>query len=130
YRYGQIFREPKHFTEYYRLELPDRHYARRGFSRLQTVQAEDIAEWLPNDLLLIVDRCLMAHSIAGRVPLLDRVMLSFVFALPDNLKIRGKKGKWLLKRWLDDRNPEQRVWVPKRGVTVPVLEWMEKKREK
>lgn len=130
YRYGQIFREPKRFTEYYRQELPDSHYSKRGFTQLQTYQAEDIAEWLPNDLLLKLDRCLMAHSIEGRVPLLDREMVSLAFALPDKLKIRGKSGKWLLKRWLDQRHPEMRVWSPKRGFTVPIHEWMEKKRGK
>lgn len=130
YRYGHLFREPKRFTEYYKQELPDSHYARRNFSKLQTYQAEDIAEWLPNDLLLKVDRCLMAYHIEGRVPLLDREMVSFIFAMPDTLKIRGKHGKWLLKRWLDQRYPEMRVWAPKRGFTVPIHEWMEKKRGK
>lgn len=130
YRHGHIFRDPKRFTEHYRRELPDRHYAKRGFSSLQSYQAEDIAEWLPNDLLLKLDRCLMAHGIEGRVPLLDREMVSFVFALPDNLKVRRKQGKWLLKRWLGEWYPEMRVWAPKRGFTVPVHEWMEKKREK
>lgn len=130
YRHGQIFREPKRFTEYYKQEAPDEMYAKRGFSKLQTYQAEDFAEWLPNDLLLKVDRCLMHYSIEGRVPLLDREMVSFIFALPDNLKIRGKTGKWLLKQWLHDRHPEQRVWSPKRGFTVPIHEWLEKRREK
>lgn len=130
YRYGHLFRQPKRFTQYYKHELPDSHYAKRGFSKLQTYQAEDIAEWLPNDLLLKLDRCLMAHSIEGRVPLLDREMVAFIFAMPDTMKIRGKHGKWLLKRWLDERYPEMRVWSPKRGFTVPVHEWLEKKRTK
>lgn len=130
YRHGYIFREPKRFTDYYKREAPDSHYAKRHYSRLQTFQAEDIAEWLPNDLLLKLDRCLMAHGIEGRVPLLDREMVSFIFAMPDIMKIRGKQGKWLLKRWLHDRHPEMNVWAPKQGFTVPIHEWMEKKREK
>lgn len=130
YRHGYLFREPKRFTQYYRSELPDSHYCQKGFSALQGYQAEDIAEWLPNDLLLKVDRCLMAYSIEGRVPLLDREIVSFVFALPDSLKIRGKQSKWLFKNWLDSRHPHLRVWQPKGGFTVPIHEWMEKKREK
>lgn len=130
YRYGHLFTDPKRFANYYRTELADSQYCKRGFSKLQGYQAEDISEWLPNDLLIKVDRCLMAHSIEGRVPLLDREMVSFVFALPDTLKIRNKQGKWLLKTWLDGRHPDLSPWQPKRGFTVPIHEWMEKKREK
>jgi asparagine synthase (glutamine-hydrolysing) len=72
----------------------------------------------------------MAHSIEGRVPLLDREIISFVFALPDSLKIRNKQGKWMFKNWLDSRHPQLNAWQPKRGFTLPVHEWMEKKREK
>jgi asparagine synthase (glutamine-hydrolysing) len=129
-RFGQVFREPKRFAEYHKTEIPARSLLKRGLSPLQTYQAQDIAEWLPNDLLLKLDRCLMAYGIEGRVPLLDREMLCFVFALPDSLKIRRQQGKWLLKKWLHRRHPDLRVWQPKRGFTVPIHEWMEKKREK
>lgn len=129
-RFGHLFRQPKAFSDYYKTEAPDSSFLKRGFSKLQSYQAQDIAEWLPNDLLLKLDRCLMAYSIEGRVPLLDREMLCFVFGLPDRLKIQGKQGKWLLKKWLHRRHPDMRVWQPKRGFTVPIHEWMEGKREK
>ena len=130
YRYGHIFLEPERFTHYYRQELPDKQYRKHGFSALQGFQAEDIAEWLPNNLLLKLDRCLMAYGVEGRVPLLDREMLSFAFSLPDRFKMRKKEGKWLLKTWLHNRHPELSAWQTKRGFTIPLHEWLEKRREK
>ena len=54
-----------------------------GRSPLQRLQAVDIAEWLPNDLLVKLDRCLMAHGVEGRTPFLDPVVADFAFRLPD-----------------------------------------------
>lgn len=99
-----------------------------GVTRLQRYQARDIADWLPDDLLLKVDRCLMAHSVEGRVPFLDRQLLEFALNLPDDLKLRGNKGKYLLKRWLAARHPTLPVWAPKRGFTVPVVTWLRAKQ--
>ncbi|MGB1540351.1 MAG: asparagine synthetase B family protein, partial [Rickettsiales bacterium] len=128
-RFAHLFQQPEHFAQFYKREQPDRAYHQPGFTSLQDYQARDIAEWLPNDLLLKIDRCLMHYSIEGRVPLLDREMVRFAFSLADKLKIQGKKGKWLLKKWLHARHPELDVWAPKRGFTVPIQEWLEKKRE-
>ena len=95
-----------------------------GLTRLQQVQAIDCAEWLPNDLLIKLDRCLMAHSVEGRTPLLDRAVADVAFALPDELKVRGRTGKWLLRKWLDEKMPAAGAFEPKRGFTVPVGEWI------
>jgi asparagine synthase (glutamine-hydrolysing) len=93
-------------------------------TRLQAAQAADIAEWLPNDLLLKLDRCLMAHGVEGRTPLLDRAVANAAFRLPDNLKIRGGTGKYLLRRWLAKALPKARANAPKQGFTVPVGSWI------
>ncbi len=95
-----------------------------GLTPLQQVQAVDCAEWLPNDLLIKLDRCLMAHSVEGRTPLLDRAVAEVAFALPDDLKVRGRTGKWLLRKWLDQKIPAARAFEPKRGFTVPVGAWI------
>ncbi|MBF0326051.1 MAG: asparagine synthase (glutamine-hydrolyzing) [Alphaproteobacteria bacterium] len=95
-----------------------------GRSRLQVAQAIDCADWLPNDLLIKADRCLMANAIEGRVPFLDRKVAEFAFALPDRWKVEKGLGKWLLRRWLDRALPEAKPFSPKRGFTVPVGEWM------
>lgn len=95
-----------------------------GRSRLQQAQAVDVADWLPNDLLGKLDRCLMAHGVEGRVPFLDPLVADFAFRLPDNLKVKKRLGKWLLRRWLDSVMPEAKPFEPKRGFTVPVAEWI------
>ena len=97
---------------------------RDGLTRLQTVQRIDAADWLPNDLLTKLDRCLMAHGLEGRVPFLDPVVADFAFRLPDDLKVHGKHGKWLLRSWLNSALPEADAFSHKRGFTVPVGEWI------
>ena len=94
------------------------------YTRLQQAQALDCADWLPNDLLLKVDRCLMVHGLEGRTPLLDPVVADLAFRLPDALKIAHGKGKYLLRRWLETALPEADPFAEKRGFTVPVAEWM------
>lgn len=95
-----------------------------GRNRLQVVQASDSAGWLANDLLVKLDRCLMAHGVEGRVPFLDPYVADFAFTLPDNIKIRNRNGKWVLREWLSTALPESKPFLKKRGFTVPVGEWI------
>jgi asparagine synthase (glutamine-hydrolysing) len=96
-------------------------------SRLQTAQAVDITDWLPNDLLTKLDRCLMAHGMEGRTPFLDSQVANAAFNLPDSLKIHKRRGKWILRRWLDRVLPAARAFERKRGFTVPVGEWISRR---
>lgn len=93
---------------------------RGGLSRLSQAQTSDIETWLPNDLLLKLDRCLMAHGLEGRTPFLDPEVAAFGFNLADRFKVRGRYGKWILRRWLEHVNPAADPWARKRGFTVPV----------
>jgi asparagine synthase (glutamine-hydrolysing) len=93
-------------------------------TRLQVAQAVDCADWLPHDLLAKLDRCLMAHGVEGRTPFLDPLVANLAFRLPDRLKLRQGKGKWLLRRWLDRAMPEAGAMAPKRGFSVPVAQWI------
>ena len=95
-----------------------------GRSRLQVAQATDMADWLPHDLLLKLDRCLMAHAVEGRTPFLDSGVAAAAFRLPDALKVRDGRGKWLLRRWLERHCPQARPFAPKQGFTVPVGAWI------
>jgi asparagine synthase (glutamine-hydrolysing) len=95
-----------------------------GLTRLQQAQWRDIHTWLPNDLLLKLDRCLMAHGLEGRTPFLDREVADFAFHLPDRLKVRGRHGKWILRKWLERHCPAAEPWARKRGFTVPVADWI------
>ena len=98
--------------------------ATAGRTRLQAAQAMDCADWLPNDLLIKLDRCLMAHGVEGRTPFLDRRVAEVAMRLPDNLKVRGRTGKYVLRRWLERKLPEARPFTRKKGFTVPVGEWI------
>lgn len=95
-----------------------------GLTGLQQAQWADIATWLPNDLLLKLDRCLMAHGLEGRTPFLDPGVAAFAFPLPDRMKIRGRYGKWLLRKWLERACPAAEPWARKQGFTVPVEAWI------
>ena len=95
-----------------------------GRSRLQVAQATDMADWLPHDLLLKLDRCLMAHGVEGRTPFLDREVADAGFRLPDALKVQGGRGKWLLRKWLEDAMPAASPFAPKQGFTVPIGAWI------
>jgi len=95
-----------------------------GLGILQQAQARDIAGWLPSDLLLKLDRCLMAHGMEGRTPFLDPEVARLAFHLPDKFKIRGRMGKWLLRRWLHRHCPAADPFARKSGFTTPVQAWI------
>ena len=95
-----------------------------GRSFVQGLQAVDCGEWLPNDLLTKLDRCLMAHSVEGRTPFLDPVVSDFAFRLPDGMKVRRRFGKWLLREWLSKALPEAAAFAKKKGFNPPVGAWI------
>jgi asparagine synthase (glutamine-hydrolysing) len=96
----------------------------RGLSPLQSAQWSDVATWLPNDLLIKLDRCLMANGLEGRTPFLDPEVADFAFTLPDRFKVRGRFGKYLLRAWLARTCPAAAPWARKQGFTVPVEAWI------
>jgi asparagine synthase (glutamine-hydrolysing) len=95
-----------------------------GLTPLQEAQSRDIHGWLPSDLLLKLDRCLMAHGLEGRTPFLDPEVARFGFYLPDRYKVRGRLGKWLLRRWLQRHCPASDPFAKKSGFTPPVQAWI------
>ena len=101
-----------------------RQEAGHGRTVIQKLQAIDSAEWLPNDVLLVLDRCLMAHGVEGRTPFLDPPTADFAFRLPDGLKVQGKFGKWLLRDWLNRQVPQAAAFARKTGFVPPVGEWI------
>jgi asparagine synthase (glutamine-hydrolysing) len=101
--------------------------AEPGRTPLQVAQAVDCADWLPNDLLIKLDRCLMAHGVEGRTPFLDPAVAAVAFRLADGLKVRRGLGKYLLRRWLANALPQAKPLSRKRGFTVPVGEWIRRR---
>ena len=96
----------------------------RRTSPLTRMQLSDIFTWLPNDLLIKLDRCLMAHGIEGRTPFLDPAVAALALALPDRAKVRDGFGKWILRKWLERHCPAADPWAKKKGFTVPVADWI------
>lgn len=95
-----------------------------GRSKLQAVQAADCVDYLPHGLLVKLDRCLMAHGLEGRTPLLDPVVAEFGFRLPQELKLGRGRGKYLLRRWLEEDVAGAPSFARKKGFTVPVGDWI------
>ncbi len=89
-------------------------------SRLMSV---DQQTYLPDAMLTKVDRASMAVSLEVRVPLLDHRVVEFTASLPDHLKYRGGKGKYLLKKLLSRYVPTTLFDRPKKGFSVPVQKW-------
>lgn len=83
----------------------------------------DTMTYLPNDLLVKVDIASMAVSLEARSPFLDHHMMEFAASLPERLKLRGIKTKYLLKRVLRKLVPTENLIRPKMGFGVPIAYW-------
>jgi asparagine synthase (glutamine-hydrolysing) len=97
--------------------------AGRGLDPLSRLQALDLMTYLPGDILTKVDRMSMANSLEARVPLLDHELVEFGCRLPVGLRFRGGVTKYLLKRVLKGRVPDEVLTRPKQGFAVPLQAW-------
>jgi len=84
----------------------------------------DFNYYLPDDLLVKVDRASMHYSLETRVPLLDYRIMEFAFNLNSELKMKGKIMKYLLKEVLFDYVPKQIFERPKQGFSIPLNKWL------
>ena len=91
---------------------------------LSRAQYADLKIWLPGDILTKVDRASMAVSLEAREPLLDHRLVEFAARLPANMRLRGGTGKWLMKRALASRLPDEILNRRKMGFVTPVSAWL------
>jgi asparagine synthase (glutamine-hydrolysing) len=85
----------------------------------------DTRFYLPNDMLIKVDRMSMAHSLEAREPFLDYRLVEFAASLPPSLKLKKNlHKKYLLKKSMENRLPKDIIWRKKEGFNVPNARWI------
>jgi len=90
---------------------------------LALIQYLDLKTYLVGDINTKVDRASMAHSLEVREPLMDHPLVEWLASLPSSLKVRGQEGKWLLKKAMEPRLPQEVLYRPKMGFAVPLARW-------
>lgn len=95
-----------------------------GVSDVEQMMLWDMQSYLPDDILVKLDRASMGVSLEGRAPFLSKDLVDFACRLPIKYKYKNGKGKWLLRQVLNRYLPKELVDRPKSGFTLPISDWL------
>jgi asparagine synthase (glutamine-hydrolysing) len=113
------------FTPLDSFRFYEEHFAESaGWDPLSRLLHVDTRFYLPNDMLVKVDRMSMAHSLEARVPLLDHELVELAARVPAAVKFPGLRKKALLRRAVRGIVPDAALRGPKRGFNLPVPVWL------
>ena len=93
-------------------------------NEIERMQFLDINFYMAEDILTKVDRAAMAVSLETRAPFLDPRVGQFAASIPVDYKLRGRKGKYILKQAVKDLLPREILSRPKKGFGIPIAEWL------
>ncbi len=93
-------------------------------NEIEQMQFLDINFYLAEDILTKVDRASMAVSLEVRAPFLDPRVAEFAASIPLEYKLKGSKGKYVLKKAMENMLPKNILHRPKKGFGIPIAEWL------